>query len=99
MEFYSSLDEDQTANAGLANAGELRRLAKRHVQLWKQLLRKMWFRPHSWPLEYVPQGSKRLLDLGCGSGGKLFEFAKRGYEVWGVYVGEDTVQLCKELLP
>jgi SAM-dependent methyltransferase len=94
VKFYSSMDEDQTANAG-----ELRRLAEASVSKWKQLLRKIRFRPHSWPLEFVPQGTKKLLDLGCGSGAKLFEFVRRGYEVWGVDVGEDTIRLCKELLP
>ncbi len=99
VKFYSSMDEEQTANAGKANAEELRRQAERPVPKWKQVLRKIRFRPHSWPLESVQQGSKRLLDLGCGSGAKLFEFAERGYEIWGVDVGVDAVRLCKELLP
>ena len=99
VKFYSSMDEDQTANSGLANAGELRRQAERPVPKWKQVLRKVRFRPHSWPLESVPEGSKKILDLGCGSGAKLFEFAERGYEVWGVDVGADAIRLCKELLP
>ena len=99
VKFYSSMDENQTANAGRANEEELRRQAEKPIQKWKQILRKVRFRPHSWPLESVPQGSKRLLDLGCGSGAKLFEFAERGYEIWGVDVGADAIRLCKELLP
>ena len=99
VRFYSSMDEDQTANAGRANTEELRRHAERPVSKWKQALRKIRFRPHSWPLESVPQGAKRLLDLGCGNGAKLFEFAARGYEVWGVDVSTDAMRLCKELLP
>ena len=99
MKFYSSLDENQTANAGKADVVELRRQAESPVPKWKQILRKVRFRPHSWPLESVSKGSKRLLDLGCGSGAKLFEFAQRGYEVWGVDVGKDAIRLCKELLP
>jgi len=99
VKFYSSLNENQTANAGRANAEELRRQAEMPVPKWKQLLRKVRFRPHSWPLKDVPEGSKRLLDIGCGSGAKLFEFANRGYEVWGVDVGVDAIRLCKELLP
>jgi len=99
VKFYSSVDEDQTANAGRANAEELRRQIEKLVPMWKRVLRKIRFRPHSWPLESVPQGSKRFLDLGCGSGAKLFEFAQRGYKVWGVDVGADAIRLCKELLP
>ena len=99
VKFYSSVDEGLTANAGQANAVELRWQAEKPVPKWKQILRKIRFRPHSWPLDPVPQGSKRLLDLGCGSGVKLFEFSERGYEVWGVDVGEVTIRLCKELLP
>lgn len=99
VKFYSSMDEEQTANAGKSNAEELRQQIEKPVPKWKRLLRKVRFRPHSWPLVAVPEGSKRLLDLGCGSGAKLFEFALRGYEVWGVDVGEDAIRLCKELLP
>ncbi len=99
VKFYSSMDKDQTANAGQADAGKLKRQAKKPVQKWKQVLRKVRFRAHSWPLEAVPEGSKKLLDLGCGNGAKLFEFAERGYEVWGVDVSTDAIRLCKELLP
>jgi len=99
VKFYSSMDEGLTVNAGQADAEELRRQVEKSVPKWKGLLRKVRFWPHSWPLESVPQGSKRLLDLGCGSGAKLFEFAQRGYEVWGVDVGADAIRLCKELLP
>lgn len=99
VNLYSSMDEELTVNAGQADAEELRRQVEKPVPKWKRLLWKVRFRPHSWPLEYVPNGSKRLLDLGCGSGAKLFEFAEHGYEVWGVDVGADAIRLCKELLP
>ena len=99
VKFYSAMDEGLTANAGQVDAEWLRRQIEKHVPTWKQILRKIRFRPHSWPLEPVPQGSKKLLDLGCGSGAKLFEFAERGYEVWGVDVGEDSIRICRELLP
>jgi SAM-dependent methyltransferase len=99
VKYYSSLDNEQTANTGKRDAVELRRQVEIPVTKWKQVLRKFRFRPHSWPLESVQEGRKRLLDLGCGSGAKLFEFAERGYDVWGVDVGEDSIRLCKKLLP
>lgn len=99
VKFYSSRDDVQTANTGRGGANELLGQANRPLPGWKRFLRKIRFRPHSWPLESVPEGSKRLLDIGCGSGAKLFEFAQRGYEVWGVDVGADAIRICKELLP
>lgn len=97
--FYSSLEKDHTSNSGKADADAIRLQADNPVHGLKKLLRKLRFRPHSWPLESIPKGSKRLLDLGCGSGAKLFEFVRRGYDVWGVDVGTDSIRLCKELLP
>ena len=99
VSFYSSLEKGHTANTGRDNASTLKQQVDKPAQGWKRLLRKLRFRPHSWPLQSVPKGSKRFLDLGCGNGAKLFEFTRRGYEVWGVDVGEDSVRLCKELLP
>ncbi len=99
VKFYSSADKDHTGNAGCADTGKLKQQAEISVPGWKRFLRKTRFRPHSWPLERVPNGAKKLLDLGCGNGVKLFEFAKRGYEVWGVDVGKDSIRLCQELLP
>ncbi|MDD5242729.1 MAG: class I SAM-dependent methyltransferase [Syntrophorhabdaceae bacterium] len=99
MKYYSSMDEDHNTNAGQADAVTLRQQAEQLVPKWKQALRKSRFRPHSWPLERVLLENKRFLDLGCGSGAKLFEFAGRGYEIWGVDVGVDAIRLCKDLLP
>lgn len=99
VKFYSSADKDHIGNAGRSDAEEMRRQAETPIPGWKRLLRKARARPHSWPFECVPKGSKRLLDLGCGNGAKLFEFAERGYEIWGIDVGEDAIRLCRELLP
>src|SRR5207249_1003700 len=30
---------------------------------------------------------------------KLIEFAQRGYEVWGVDVGVDAIEVCRQILP
>ena len=70
-----------------------------NIPKWKINLRKYRFRPHSWPLETVALGSKRLLDIGCGNGLKLREFMQRGYEVTGVDVNEDDIAKCISLLP
>jgi len=69
------------------------------VPKWKQLSRRVRFRPHSWPLERAAPEGKRLLDLGCGNGVKLVEFAERGYEVYGVDVSEDAIDVCRKILP
>ena len=96
---YSVVDSDITANIGQVDARVLLDRYNRPVPVWKKLLRRVRFRPHSWPLASVSQGSKRLLDLGCGSGAKLLEFADRGYEIWGVDVGADAIRSCREILP
>jgi len=99
VRFYSVSDSDITANAGKIDYEELKQQINTAIPVWKQLLRRVWFRPHSWPLETVAQGSKRLLDLGCGNGAKLYEFAERGYEIWGVDVSIDSIKVCQKLLP
>lgn len=99
VKLYSILDSDLTANPGKVDVAALRMQVRRPIPKWRRLLRKVRFRPHSWPLEPVPQGSKRLLDVGCGNGAKLFEFAQRGYEVYGVDVSTDAIKVCQELLP
>lgn len=99
VKYYSSANEDHTGNAGRTDAKKLKRQADTPIPGWKRLLRKVRFRPHSWPFKRVPDGAKKLLDLGCGNGVKLFEFVKRGFEVWGVDVGKDSIRLCQELLP
>lgn len=68
IKFYSLLDSDITANAGQVDVAMLRQQVEKPAPKWKELLRKVRFRPHSWPLESVSPMSKRLLDLGCGNG-------------------------------
>lgn len=99
IKFYSAVDSGITAAAGQIDPERLRQQVERPVPKWKRLLRRVRFRPHSWPLESVPLGSKSLLDLGCGNGAKLFELAQRGYDVWGLDVGADAIKVCQELLP
>jgi SAM-dependent methyltransferase len=96
---YSLSSSDNTVNGTQVDVEKLIRQAQLPVPKWKQLLRKVRFRPHSWPLESISQGSKHFLDLGCSTGTKLIEFAKRGYDVWGVDVDGDAIAVCKELLP
>lgn len=97
--FYSAAEPAWTANSGKQDPQSVLSVAARPIPLWKSWLRKVRFRPHSWPLEAVPPGSKRILDLGCGNGAKLVEFTRRGYEVWGVDVSADAVALCRQILP
>lgn len=99
VKFYSLLGTEVTANSGQSDYLALQRLTSRRVGPCKKLLRKIHFRPHSWPLESVVCKSKRILDLGCGNGAKLIEFANRGYDIWGVDVSQDAIDICKKLLP
>ncbi|MCD6228358.1 MAG: class I SAM-dependent methyltransferase [Candidatus Omnitrophica bacterium] len=99
VKLYSALDSDITANPGMIDIPALKAQLAKPIHKWKQFLRKVRFRPHSWPLESVPKGSKRLLDLGCGNGAKLVEFAQRGYDAWGVDVSGDAINVCRQILP
>lgn len=99
VRFYSSLDHDITADSGQVDVIRLRRRLGKRVPKWKETLRRVRFRPHSWPLESASLEGKRLLDLGCGNGAKLVEFAQRGYDVWGVDVGKDSIRVCRAILP
>lgn len=69
------------------------------VPSWKKLLRKIHFRPHSWPLSTAPSGRKNILDIGCGNGGKLGEFAERGYDVWGIDIDKTHIESCRTYVP
>lgn len=99
VRLYSSIDGEQEANFGKADSEKLQSQTTRPLTAWRQIFRKVRYRPHSWPLEISLEDNKRLLDLGCGSGAKLNEFAERNYEVWGIDVDEIAIQSCKEKLP
>lgn len=47
------------------------------------------------PLELKKYGAKRVLDLGCGSGWLSVFLARQGFEVLGVDVSEQAVNLAK----
>jgi len=96
---YSTLDPEVTANPGNTDIDESKQRIDIAIPEWRKLLRQFRFRPHSWPLESVLHRSKRILDLGCGNGSKLAEFAGRGYEIWGVDISKDAIDVCKNVLP
>jgi SAM-dependent methyltransferase len=55
------------------------------------------FRPHSWP-----QGAgrnRRLLDVGCGNGARLIEFAERGWQVFGTDVSTRAIDAARRTVP
>jgi len=99
VKLYSILEDDITANTGNIDFDKLKYQVLKPISKWKKILRKIRFRPHSWPLETVSLNSKRLLDIGCGNGAKCWEFFERGYEMWGVDVSIDAINLCKQLIP
>ncbi len=39
---------------------------------------------------------KRILDLGCGTGGHIIPLAKRGYDCCGIDLSKDMIKLAKE---
>ncbi|HCL55409.1 MAG TPA: hypothetical protein DHW82_00135 [Spirochaetia bacterium] len=47
-------------------------------------------------ISLLPPPPARLLDLGCGSGWTSVFFAKRGYEVMGVDIAPDMIQLAEQ---
>ncbi len=98
-EYYSMTDSDITASPGNVDISALRKQYEVAIPRWKEMLRKIRFRPHSFPLDTVPKESKRLLDVGCGTGAKLYEFVNRGFEVWGIDVSSSAVRLCQEFIP
>ncbi len=99
VRFYSTLDPEVTTNSGKTDIDELKQQIDKPVSKLRKLLRQFRFRPHSYPLESVPYKSKRILDLGCGNGSKLAEFAKRGYEIWGVDVSKNAIEVSQNILP
>lgn len=97
---YSLIDIDSNDKSVQINASDVEKdLRCKIISIIKKMLRKIRFRPHSWPLQSVLPKSKRLLDLGCGNGAKLLEFENRGYDVWGIDLSNDSIRLCRQLLP
>jgi SAM-dependent methyltransferase len=99
VQLYSSLEPTVTASGGRNNPKTLMERVLSPIPLWRKYLKKTGFRSHSWPLDVVPKLSKRILDVGCGDGERLLEFFRRGYDVWGVDVGAQSVELCRKILP
>ena len=47
--------------------------------------------------QYTPN-SKTILDLGCGTGGHAFEWAKNGFDVTGIDISEDMLAAAHKRL-
>ena len=54
--------------------------------------------PHRWPIGVAKPGGK-LLDIGCGSGSKLLEFCRRGWEVYGVDINPRAIEKARRTVP
>jgi SAM-dependent methyltransferase len=55
------------------------------------------FLPHAWPQE---EGDERkLLDVGCGNGDRLIEFAKRDWRIFGTDVSASTLAVAQRTIP
>lgn len=44
-------------------------------------------------------GGEKLLDFGCGEGGALVFFKRKGFDVYGVDVSEPAIAVAKEKMP
>lgn len=69
---------------------------------WKNYKYYDLFQPHK-DLPFIIQQCKkekvkRVLDLGCGVGRNLIEFAKHKFEVYGIDLSETAIKLLKKLL-
>ncbi|OGF34302.1 hypothetical protein A2482_00730 [Candidatus Falkowbacteria bacterium RIFOXYC2_FULL_48_21] len=91
--FYSTVNQGCTVNERTNN------LDNRPPSLIKKTLRRLRFRPHSWPLASANEQRNRLLDLGCGTGTKLLEFSERGYQIWGVDISPEAIEIARKILP
>jgi len=91
--FYSTIVPDCTANVRRNDSNVV------PPSLMKRILRRLLFRPHSWPLSRASEQRNRLLDLGCGTGTKLIEFSQRGYQVWGADISPEAIQIARTVLP
>ncbi len=62
--------------------------------LYRQIFR---FLPHSWPQE--EGDSRKLLDVGCGNGARLTEFAEQGWQIFGTDVSASTLVVAQRTIP
>ena len=49
--------------------------------------------------QYLPKGTPRLADVGCGTGNYTYEFSRIGYEVSGYDVSKAMVNIAKAKYP
>ena len=54
------------------------------IQIWARDMR-LHFLPHG------SGGGKKILDVGCGSGGKLVHFQERGFQIFGIDVSRTAI--------
>lgn len=44
------------------------------------------------------RGVKRVLDLGCGTGRHIINFVKKGFEIYGIDIAEEGIEITKKWL-
>ena len=50
-------------------------------------------------VDLLPENSRKILDLGCGTGYLLLEFLQRGFEVTGIDLSREMIEALKEKIP
>ena len=93
-EYYQSIFEQQCDPRECAPPPGERPGLWGQVARWSRRFRS---RPHSWPNE--PGGGRTLLDVGCGIGTKLVEFARRGWRVYGIDINPGALCVARRQVP
>lgn len=65
---------------------------------WRIILKKFWHKINGQYIdEIISKAQGRILDVGCGNGHFLLPLKDKGFEVYGIEINPESVEICKEL--